>query len=289
MKNVRPMLLAICLGMLSRSAEFAAADVCPPTYFSVNGHQAFILLPSTTPAANVPWVWYTPTLVGLMPDASNEWVFQRLLDNGIAVAGIDVGESYGSPAGRAIYSEFYTYATTEAHLASKTVLLSQSRGGLMAYNWAVENTDKVGAIAGIYPVCDLRSYPGLTKAAPAYGMTASQLADHLSENNPIDRLAPLAQADIPIYHTHGDSDTIVPLDANSQVVYDRYTALGGQMTLVVVPGKGHEEVPDFFQSTQLLDFMISHADAIQTPEPSSAVLLGVGLFTLAVYMWRKRR
>jgi hypothetical protein len=290
MPHKKPMLLAIYLGMLSFLPNFAGAVVVPPTYISINGHQAFVLLPSTATAdgANTSWVWYAPTIVGGTPYASNDWLFQKLLDKGIAVAGIDVGESYGSPAGRAVYSQFYTYATDQIKLASKPCLLAQSRGGLMAYNWAAENADKVNAIAGIYPVGDLRSYPGLATAAPAYGMTESQLAASLAVNNPIDRLAPLAQADVPIFHIHGDSDTIVSLAANSQVVYDRYTGMGGRMQLVVVPGKGHEEVPEFFQSTQLLDFIVSHANPIVTPEPGTGTLLGMAILMLAAYVGRKR-
>ena len=41
----------------------------------------------------------------------------------------------------------------------------------MLYNWAVENLEAVACIAGIYSVCDLRSYPGLDKACRAYGLT----------------------------------------------------------------------------------------------------------------------
>lgn len=244
-------------------------------YFTVSGHQAFIAMPANASSAT-PWVWYAPTRVGGTPNASNDWLFQHLVDQGIAVAGIDVGESFGSPAGRAIYSTFYDYATTQAGLGSQPCLLAQSRGGLMLYNWAAENADKVSGIAGIYPVCDLRSYPGLATAAPAYGLTAEELEQQLADNNPIDRLAPLAAAGIPIFHIAGDSDITVPLEANSQVLYDRYTALGGQMTLVVVPGKGHEEVPEYFQSTQLLDFLTTTA----VPEPGAALLLATGLAAL---------
>ena len=39
----------------------------------------------------------------------------------------------------------------------------------MLYNWAVINPAKVKAIAGIYPVCNLISYPGL-EAKSAYGL-----------------------------------------------------------------------------------------------------------------------
>ena len=50
----------------------------------------------------MPWVWYAPTL-NRLPGAAEKWMFDRFLATGIAIAGIDVGESYGSPNGRASY------------------------------------------------------------------------------------------------------------------------------------------------------------------------------------------
>ena len=70
------------------------------------GHTAFLILPEGQEDGEAtPWVWYAPTLPGL-PGAEEKWMFQQFLDAGIAIAGIDVGESFGSPSGRAIYSSF---------------------------------------------------------------------------------------------------------------------------------------------------------------------------------------
>ena len=52
----------------------------------------------------------------------------------------------------------------------------------------------VAGIAGIYTVCDLRSFPGLAKACGAYGMDEAALAACLADHNPVDRLRPLAEA-----------------------------------------------------------------------------------------------
>ena len=243
--------------------DVATTSVLPEEIFAVGDRKAFLRRPAR-PAAGGPWVWYAPTLFGNVPNQSNEWLFARLLDRGIAVAGIDVGESYGSPAGRAAFSAFYD-AMAKRGLSKRPVLLAQSRGGLMLYNWAAENPEKIGGIAGIYPVCDLRSYPGLERAAPAYGMTPGRLEANLSTHNPIDRLKRLADKGVPIFHIHGDSDATVPLKRNSRVIFDRYTALGGRMELVVVLGKGHAEVPEFFHSKRLLDFIVKHADPAPHP------------------------
>src|SRR4029079_15678116 len=93
----------------------------------------------------------------------------------------------------------------------------------------------------------------------AYEMTPTQLKDRLAENNPIDRLAPLAKAKIPIFHIHGDADTVVPLERNAGELVKRYRALGGDAQLETIPGKGHAEIPEFFHSQKLVDFFLAHA------------------------------
>jgi pimeloyl-ACP methyl ester carboxylesterase len=223
------------------------------TTIDIGKHKGFILQPAR-PAKERPWIWYAPT-IGSHPNQGNEWVLRKLLDAGFYVCGINVGESYGSPAGRKVYSDFFQHVVREYKLEHKARLLAQSRGGLMLYNWAAENPDKVRCIVGIYPVCDLRSYPGLTNAAGAYGMTPAELEKQLSQHNPIDRLEPLAKVKVPILHIHGDADTVVPLEKNSQVMMDRYTALGSKMKLIVVPGKGHAEIPEYFQEPRLVEFL----------------------------------
>ena len=184
--------------------------------FPVVERHAFVILP-TEPAADgtKPWLWYAPTFINGHPDASHEWMFKQLLDKGFAIAGVDVGESYGNPEGRAVYTELFEHLVREYGLARKACLLPQSRGGLMLYNWASENPDKVQCIGGIYTVCDLASYPGPGIACGAYKMTGTQLRETLVENNPIGRLEPLAKAKMPILHVHGDSDQVVPLDKNA--------------------------------------------------------------------------
>lgn len=225
------------------------------TTIDVGKHKGFLLKPPKLPADGTrPWVWYAPT-IGSHPNQSNEWVLRKLLDQGFHVGGINVGESYGSPEGRQVFNAFYQHLIRESRLDTRASLLAQSRGGLMLYNWAVENPDKVRCIAGIYPVCDLRSYPGLSKAAGAYGLTPQELEKQLTLHNPIDRLEPLAKAGVPLLHIHGDADAIVPLDKNSQVVAERYARLGGKMKLIVVSGKGHAEIAEYFQDPRLVQFL----------------------------------
>lgn len=247
----------------------------PGDVFEVDGRTAFVILPSAESRLSgrpTPWVWYAPTLPNL-PGAEERWMFERFLTNGIAIAGIDVGESYGSPTGRAHFTAFYKELVERRNFSRKPCLLARSRGGLMLYNWAVEHPASVAGIAGIYPVCDLRSYPGLNKACSAYGMPSKQLADQLTQHNPIDRLAPLAKAGVPVFHIQGDSDKLVSLEDNSAIVAKRYRELGGNMRMRIPAGQGHNMWKGFFQCEELVEFVIAKASPVAEREPSAALFM----------------
>lgn len=230
----------------------------PGEVFSVQGRTAFVIQPSAKSDKSIPWVWYAPTLPNL-PGGAERWMFERFLEAGIAVAGIDVGESYGSPAGRALYSALYDELTGARGFSRKPVMLGRSRGGLMTLSWAADHADKVGGFAGIYPVCNLASYPGIAKAAPAHQLKTVELQTRLTDYNPVDRLAPLAKAGVPFFAIHGDVDKTVPLEANSGLLKSRYTALGGKMELVIPGNQGHNMWPGFFECEALVTFVKTHA------------------------------
>ena len=231
----------------------------PGEAFLLAGREAFLLMPPNPVARTpTPWVLYAPTLPGL-PSSAEVWLLERLLADGIAIAGIDVGESYGNAEGSALYDVLYDHLVGERGLAPRAVLLARSRGGLMTLSWAADRPERVAAFAGIYPVCDLRSYPGLAKAAPAFGTTAEGLAAMLPRVNPIERLDALARAGMPFCCVHGDRDTRVPLPENSGALAERVRALGGTVELHVLPGRGHDMDLGFFRSEELLAFVRRHA------------------------------
>ncbi len=235
--------------------------ILPGEAFLVEGRPAFAFLPlEDKRSMPQPWIMYGPTLPGY-PDSHEKWMHEQFLAAGIAVAGIDVGESYGSPDSQAKFSALYTEMTEKRGYAKKPCLLGRSRGGLWVSSWACANPNKVAGIAGIYPVFDFRTYPGLDKAAPAYGLTTEQLEAMLLEHNPIEKVAVLAQAKIPALFIHGDQDTVVPLKENSAEFKARYQAAGEEplVTLIVAEGQGHNYWEGFFRCPQLIDFAIEQA------------------------------
>ncbi len=120
-------------------------------------------------------------------------------------------------------------------------MLGRSRGGLWASSWAIENPQLVAGIAGIYPVFDLRAYPGLDKAASAYKLKPAELEAELATHNPIAKADVLAKAKVPWFIIHGDEDVVVPLASNSaalQTIY-QHNGAGEVFELEVVKGQGH--------------------------------------------------
>ena len=223
----------------------------------IDNHEGLLILPDhRSQTALIPWVWFAPMVRG-QPNEHHAFIVESVLKAGMAFGAIDAGESYGNSAGSLLYEKFHDVLNLCFGLSRKAVLFPQSRGGLMLFNWAVHHSDDVERIAAIYPVCDLRSYPGLKTAAEAYGMAEVELKAELEQHNPIDFVAVLAKQKVPILVIHGDSDKVVPLQDNSAEFARRYQKLGGPIRLVVVPGKGHEEVNEFFRSSVFVTFLIT--------------------------------
>jgi dipeptidyl aminopeptidase/acylaminoacyl peptidase len=235
--------------------------------FTVEGRPAFVFLPApekrSKPQA---WIFYAPTLPAY-PDGAEGWMHEQFLAAGIAVAGVDVGEAYGSPKSHPVFDALYRELTEKRGFAAKPCLFGRSRGGLWVSSWALTKPDRIAGIIGIYPVFDFRTYPGLTNAARAYGLTPSELDAQANELNPISRIEVLAKAKIPAVLIHGDADKVVPLKQNSAEFVRRYqeAGAGSLVKLIVLQGQGHNYFEGFFHSHELVDFAIDRAKAGAKP------------------------
>lgn len=263
----RPRIIAAGLAVLAIGTAFGEESpkvlILPGERLSVEGRPGFIFIPPEAKRSTPqPWVMYAPTLAAY-PDSHEKWMHQQFVDAGIAVAGVDVGEAYGSPKGCEGLSALYEELTAKRGFAARPVLLGRSRGGLWVTSWAAKNADKVAGIAGIYPVFDLRTYPGLANAVPAYGLAEADLKAKLDDFNPINRAEVLARHKIPVFLIHGDDDKVVPLKQNSAELAARYKAAGqaSAVTLVVAEGQGHNYWEGFFRCQPLVDFVIARAKA----------------------------
>ncbi len=241
--------------------------ILPGESFVIEGYSAFIFPSVETKEHNTasekskPWILYAPTLAAY-PDEAERWMHEQFTAAGVAVAGIDSGESYGSPAGIRCTERLHAEMVKRGY-SKKTCAFGRSRGGLWASAWAIAHPELCAGIAGIYPVYDWRTYPGAESAAVAYGLSQEQLLSKVDELCPIERITVAARAGIPVFIIHGDADTVVPLDRNSAELKKRYESVGaGKLVeLEVVKGQGHNFWEGFFRSTKLVAFAIAQAKA----------------------------
>lgn len=248
-----------CFAMVSVMASAVVAQDKPES-FSVEGHQAYLrAAPKAAPGK--PWIWYAPNVGGKFIILQHKMYTEAFLEAGIALASYDLGEVRGAPASTEKFSHFYE-AMIQRGYSAKPILLGQSRGGLMTLAWACRHPDKVTAWAGIYPVCNLDSYPlrfSKKETLVDYGMAETELRAQLDKLNPVSLLDGLAKLHVPMFSVHGDQDRTVPHHENTLLLQQRYQALGGTCDVKIIPGRGHEVSPAFFQCQELIDFILKHA------------------------------
>ena len=228
--------------------------------FSVGGRGALLVVPKQ-PAPGKHWIWRTE-FFGIDPQADI-----ALLGEGVYVAYIGVGGLFGAPVALDAMDKFYEHVTKTYGLNSKVVLEGFSRGGLYALNWAIRHPDRVACMYLDAPVCDFKSWPGgggrvrmsgrdWRDCLAAYKMTDAQARAY--KGNPIDNLAPLAKAKIPIFCVCGDMhDWVVPIEANTLLLESRYKELGGEVYVIRKPKAGHRphSLPD---PTPIVNFVLKN-------------------------------
>jgi pimeloyl-ACP methyl ester carboxylesterase len=255
---------------------------------TVDGCAAHVVEPKE-PLPGRPWVWRT-----MFWDAF-PGVDIALLQVGFYVAFTDVGNTFGCPDAMKHFDVFYSLMTKRYGLSRKPTLEGLSRGGLYAYRWAYVNTGKVGCIYGDAPVCDMKSWPGgKGKSAGSPVDWAEAIKDYHFTNeqqmmdfkgNPINILEPIAAAHIPILHVCGDADTVVPKSENTDIVRERYMALGGDFALIVKHGCDHHP-HGLADPAPIVNFILAHCATGDVAERAAALAPKPGsVMTLAPGQW----
>jgi len=202
--------------------------------FQLDRRDCRIIVPDKA-APGKPWVWRAR-----FPD----WHYEMdsiLVSKGFHVVYINTDYLFGSPKCVEIWNNFHNYLTSQYGLNKKAALEGVSRGGLYIYNFAKKYPDKVSCIYAEAPVCDFKSWPGGKGSAKgdsaswrllmaAYNFKSEQEA-LAYKDNPIDNLEKLAAAKVPVYHSIGLHDSVVPNDENTYLLVNRYIRLGGPATV----------------------------------------------------------
>ncbi len=225
--------------------------------FNIEDMKCRVAVPNKL-ADSSPWVWRA-RFWGHEPQTDI-----ALLNKGFHIVYAHVAGLYGSPKAVKRWDVFYKYLTESHGFAKKTTLEGMSRGGLIIFNWAAKNPEKVHCIYADAPVCDFKSWPGINKAImTAYGLTKEQAEEY--KGNPVDNLKPLAEARIPLLHVVGDADKVVPVAENTSVIEKRYKELGGQITVLHKKKIGHH--PHSLKDPKpIVDFILKHAQQENAPD-----------------------
>ncbi len=229
--------------------------------FDIEGRLCRVVCPEVV-APGKPWVWRA-RFWGHEPQTDI-----ALLGEGFHVAYTEVGGLFGNDVAVAQWNALYTLLTEKHGLGKRPAIEAMSRGGLIAYNYAAAYPDHVSCIYGDAPVCDIKSWPGglgdgvgskgdWAKCLQVFGLDEKTVLDF--KGNPIDKLAPLAAAKIPLLNICGTADKVVPMKENTAVLAERYRALGGSITIIEKEGVGHH--PHSLKDPKpIVDFILEHTD-----------------------------
>jgi sialidase-1 len=232
--------------------------------FTINGHSAYVVSPLVA-APGKPWVWRT-SFPDYMPVVDLE-----LVHDGYHIGYIEILDMLGSDSALGLVDQFYAQVRAQWGLAEKMAVEPCSRGGLPAYRYAARHPERVACIYGDVPVMDFKSWPfkrpekstEWPKIMKSYGFKDD--AEALAyQGNPIDQLAPIAKAKIPIRHVICLNDRVVPPEQNTLEAKRRLEKLGSSMEVVAVPqsndSEGHHfPYPDVYGSVR---FIMDHTDVL---------------------------
>jgi pimeloyl-ACP methyl ester carboxylesterase len=260
------------LAILALTAEAAEPEPFPGAVgrwkgfvrhdFQVDGRDVIVVEPEK-PLPGRPWAW-RGEFFGAFPNADVE-----LVRRGWHLAYMSVPDLFGSPRAVAHWEKLYDALVNHHQLSPKPGLIGLSRGALYCMAWASAHPDKTLGVYLDNGVCDFKSWPGgkpkglgaglgsleeWAKLLKAYDFKDDREAI-ASQSNPVDRLKRPADARIPILLVYGDADRVVPHRENSEVVYEKYKALGGPVERIVKPGADHHPhglddprpIVDFFE------------------------------------------
>jgi sialidase-1 len=255
------LLVSRCLALEPVATEASNWQGYQKQSFTLAGHPAFVVEPKIA-APGKPWIWRTS-----FPDFHSE-VDQELVYNGFHIGFVNVVTMLGADSSLDIMDQFYAQLRSQWGLAERPALEPCSRGGLHAYRYAARHPQRIACIFGDVPVMDLKSWPlgwpgakqQVTDAMKYYGFQ-SEAELKAFTGNPVDLLAPLAKAKIPLRHAICLNDKVVPPEQNTLEAKRRLEKLGHDMELVVVEtsdkANGHHfAMPQVFESAR---FVMQHA------------------------------
>lgn len=226
--------------------------------FNFENNPCKIVKPKVTAKGN-PWIWKA-RFWGHFPQTE-----LALLERGFHLVYCDVADLFGNDTAVKRWNNFYNFIQTGG-LNKKAILMGLSRGGLIVYNWAVENPEKISCIYVDAPVLDIKSWPGRfypyggsseetwEKCKKAYGLKSDEEAKD-AKVSPVDKAGRIAKMNAPMLHIIGMADKTVPPEFNSLPFADKIRQAGGSIQVIEKPGVGHHP-HSLANPTPIIDFIL---------------------------------
>jgi pimeloyl-ACP methyl ester carboxylesterase len=89
-----------------------------------------------------------------------------------------------------------------------------------------------------------------------YGLTPENVGGY--KGGPLDHLAAVARAGVPILSVCGAADTTVPVAQNTAILERRYRELGGTIQVILKPGVEHHP-HSLKDPAPIVDFLMANA------------------------------
>ena len=187
-----------------------------------------------------------------------------LLERGFHIAYCDVARFFGNKEAVNRWNNFYQLMVKNG-FSKKVVLEGMSRGGLIVYNWAAENPEKVACVYADAPVLDGTSWPGgkgkgigsesdWRSFKSMYSMT-SENAVVSFKGNPIHKIDAIVKGGYPMLHICGEADMVVPVDENTRIFEQKIKEAGGTIRVINKSDVGHH--PHSLKNpTPIVDFIL---------------------------------
>lgn len=227
--------------------------------FDFQGHQAKVVFPKKANEEKN-WIWRA-RFWGHEPQTD-----LALLEKGFHVVYVDVSNLFGNQEAVRIWNKYYDFITNKYQLNKKVVLEGMSRGGLIIYNWAASNIDKVACIYADAPVCDIKSWPGglfngkgskadWEKCLEVYKLDKRSVKDF--RGIPLLNAKKVARKGIPVLHVCGAADKVVPYEENTKILAENFRNAGGEIKVILKEGVGHH--PHSLEDPgPIVDFILGH-------------------------------
>ncbi|MRH99947.1 prolyl oligopeptidase family serine peptidase [Kriegella sp. EG-1] len=259
MKSITLINVLFLFLIINVDAQESAFGAFKTNEFTFKGKNAKIVFPNKANEERL-WIWRA-RFWGHEPQTD-----LALLEKGFHIVYVDVAGLFGNNEAVILWNDFYNYLLKVYDLNSKTVLEGMSRGGLIIYNWASQNTEKVFCIYADAPVCDIKSWPGglyagqgsekdWNECLKVYGLNETTVLDY--KNIPINNAVKVAEAKIPVLHVIGGADIVVPYKENTAKLEKKFKEAGGNIQIIIKEDVGHHP-HSLMNPKPIVDFILEH-------------------------------